>query len=177
MRVLGIDCGTERTGYGVIDSDGRAHRMVAAGCIRSSARDPLERRLLGIAVSLRGVIAEHLPDAAAIEEVFFAVNARSALKLSHVRGVALLTAAEASVEVVEYSPLEVKKSVVGYGRAEKSQVQQMVASLLRLTEPVESEDASDALAIAICHATHAPFSQCAQRSGRPVRSLATKARA
>jgi crossover junction endodeoxyribonuclease RuvC len=91
--------------------------------------------------------------------------------------VALLIVAEASVELAEYSPLEVKKSVVGYGRAEKSQVQQMVASLLRLAEPVESEDASDALAIAICHATHAPFSQCAQRSGGSVRSLATKARA
>lgn len=157
MRVLGIDCGTERTGYGVIDSDGRAHRMVAWGCIRSSARDPLEKRLLGIAANLRSVIAEHRPDAAAVEEVFFSVNARSALKLSHVRGVALLIAAEASVDVAEYSPLEVKMSVVGYGRAEKSQVQQMVASLLRLDEPVKSEDASDALAIAICHATQAQF--------------------
>lgn len=157
MRVLGIDCGTERTGYGVIDSDGRAHRMVAAGCIRSSSRDPLERRLLNIAVNLRDVIAEHRPDAAAVEEVFFAVNARSALKLSHVRGVALLAIAEASVDLAEYSPLEVKMSVVGYGRAEKAQVQQMVASLLRLAEPLSSEDASDALAIAICHATHAPF--------------------
>ena len=157
MRVLGIDCGTERTGYGVIDSDGRMHRMVAWGCIRSSAREPLERRLLGIAASLRDVIAEHRPEAAAVEEVFFAVNARSALKLSHVRGVALLTVAEAAVDLAEYSPLEVKMSVVGYGRAEKSQVQQMVASLLRLAVPVESEDASDALAIAICHATHTPF--------------------
>lgn len=157
MRVLGIDCGTERTGYGVIDSDGRAHRMVTAGCIRSSSRDPLERRLLNIAANLRDVIAEHRPDAAAVEEVFFAVNARSALKLSHVRGVALLAVAEASVDLAEYSPLEVKMSVVGYGRAEKAQVQQMVASLLRLAEPLSSEDASDALAIAICHATHAPF--------------------
>jgi len=157
MRVLGIDCGTERTGYGVIDSDGRAHRMVVAGCIRSSARDPLERRLLNIAANLREVIAQHRPDAAAVEEVFFAVNARSALKLSHVRGVALLAVAEASVDVAEYSPLEVKMSVVGYGRAEKAQVQQMVASLLRLAEPLASEDASDALAIAICHATHAPL--------------------
>lgn len=157
MRILGIDCGTERTGYGVIDSDGRAHRMVAAGCIRSSTRDALEHRLRGIASELRGLIAEHRPDCAAIEEVFFAMNARSALKLSHVRGVALLLVAEASVAVAEYSPLEVKMSVVGYGRAEKSQVQRMVASILNLPEPLESEDASDALAIAICHATHAPF--------------------
>jgi len=164
MRVLGIDCGTERTGFGIIDSDGRAHSMVAWGCIRSSARDPLERRLLGIAADLRGAIAAHRPDAAAVEEVFFAVNARSALKLSHVRGVALLTLAEASVDVAEYSPLEVKMSVVGYGRADKSQVQQMVASLLRLNQPIESEDASDALAIAICHATHSVFSAVRARA-------------
>ncbi len=157
MRVLGIDCGTERTGYGVIESDGRAHRMVAAGCIRSSSRLPLELRLLNIATELRALIAAWTPDSAAVEEVFFAVNAKSALKLSHVRGVALLAIAEASVEFAEYSPLEVKMSVVGYGRAEKSQVQEMVASLLRLSEPVKSEDACDALAIAICHATNAAF--------------------
>jgi len=157
MRVLGIDCGTEKTGYGVIESDGRAHRLIAAGCIRSSPRDPLERRLLVIASGLRELIAEHRPEAAAVEEVFFAVNAKSALKLSHVRGVALLLVAEASLSFAEYSPLEVKMSVVGYGRAEKVQVQRMVASLLRLPELIESEDASDALAIAICHATNAAY--------------------
>jgi crossover junction endodeoxyribonuclease RuvC len=131
--------------------------MVAAGCIRSSARDPLERRLLNIAGGLRTLIAEYRPDMAAVEEVFFAVNAKSALKLSHVRGVALLLIAEASIAFAEYSPLEVKMSVVGYGRAEKSQVQKMVASLLNLAAPLESEDASDALAIAICHATQAAY--------------------
>jgi crossover junction endodeoxyribonuclease RuvC len=157
MRVLGIDCGTERTGYGVIDSDGRAHCLVASGCIRSSTRDPLEKRLLNIAGELRSLFMEYKPDYAAVEEVFFAVNAKSALKLSHVRGVALLTVAEASVSFAEYSPLEVKMSVVGYGRAEKSQVQRMVASLLQLRELIASEDACDALAIAICHATHVPM--------------------
>jgi crossover junction endodeoxyribonuclease RuvC len=156
MRVLGIDCGTERTGYGVIDSDGRSHQLIAAGCIRSSPRDPLERRLLNIASGLRDLFTEFRPDHAAIEDVFFAVNARSALKLSHVRGVAMLIVAEASLDVAEYSALEVKKSVVGYGRAEKSQVQHMVASILRLRQPVASEDANDALAIAICHANHIP---------------------
>ena len=157
MRVLGIDCGTERTGYGVIESDGRRHSMVAAGCIRTSTRDRFEKRLQSIAAELRGLMAAYRPDTAAVEEVFFAVNAKSALKLSHVRGVALLTVAEADVVLAEYSPLEIKMSVVGYGRAEKTQVQQMVASLLRLPEPVASLDASDALAIAICHATHAMF--------------------
>lgn len=154
MRVLGIDCGTERTGYGVIDSDGRLHKLVVAGCIKSSPRDPLEKRILTIATELRGILTEHRPDFASVEEVFLAVNARSALKLAHVRGAALLVVAEAGVEFSEYSPLEVKMAVVGYGRAEKSQVQQMVASILRLPEPLKSEDASDALAIAICHATN-----------------------
>ena len=153
MRVLGIDCGTERTGYGIIDSDGREHRMVAAGVIRTKAADPLEIRLLHIARSLREVIREHQPQAVAVEQVFHAANSRTALRLAHVRGVALLAAAEAGLELGEYSPLEIKNSVVGYGRAEKSQVQMMVASLLGLDRPIASEDASDAVAVAICHAT------------------------
>ncbi|NDJ11940.1 MAG: crossover junction endodeoxyribonuclease RuvC [Acidobacteriia bacterium] len=154
MRVLGIDCGTERTGYGVIDSDGRVHKLVTAGCIRSSTRDSLEKRLLNIGTELRALLAEYRPDFATVEEVFVAVNARSSLKLAHVRGMALFLIAEAGVEFSEFSALEVKMAVVGYGRAEKSQVQQMVASILRLPEPLKSEDASDALAIAICHATN-----------------------
>ena len=115
----------------------------------------MHQRLLIIANQLRSKIQEHRPEAVAIEEVFYAVNVKTVLKLSHVRGVALLAVAEAGLELAEYSPLEVKTSVVGYGRAEKSQVQVMVASLLRLETIIASEDASDALAIAICHATHA----------------------
>jgi len=152
MRVLGIDCGTERTGFGVIDTDGVAHRMIAAGVIRTRSADPLQIRLAEIASALRQVLHEHQPDAAAVEEVFHSVNSRSALKLAHVRGVALLVAAEADLPLGEYSPMEVKISVVGYGRAEKSQVQLMVQSLLRLAETA-AEDASDALAVAICRAT------------------------
>jgi crossover junction endodeoxyribonuclease RuvC len=152
MRVLGIDCGTERTGFGVIDSDGVAHRMIASGVIRTSAQEPLSSRLAVIASELRTIISGNAPDAAAVEEVFHAVNTRSALKLAHVRGVALLVAAEASLPVGEYSPMEVKSSVVGYGRAEKSQVQLMVRSILSL-DAEAPEDASDALAVAICHAT------------------------
>ena len=160
MRVLGIDCGTERTGYGVIDSDGRAHRMIAAGVIRTAAKSPLGSRLQEISRELRGVIVRYSPGAAAVEEVFFSANARTALKLAHVRGVALLAISEAGLEFGEYSPLEVKSSVVGYGRAEKCQVQLMVRSLLRLEgdgdgAATASEDACDALAVAICHATHA----------------------
>jgi len=155
VRVLGIDCGTERTGYGIIDSDGRVHRLVSAGVIRTMKQDPMHLRLLTIAVELRKQIEEYRPGIVAIEEVFYAVNVKTVLKLSHVRGVALLAAAEAGLELSEYSPLEVKTSVVGYGRAEKSQVQMMVASLLKLDKVIASEDASDALAVAICHATHA----------------------
>jgi crossover junction endodeoxyribonuclease RuvC len=155
VRVLGIDCGTERTGYGVIDSDGRVHRLVDFGVIRTTKLSAMHQRLLTIATELRRKIEEHRPQIVAIEEVFYAVNVKTVLKLSHVRGVALLAVAEAGLELAEYSPLEVKTSVVGYGRAEKSQVQLMVASLLDLGNVIASEDASDALAIAICHANHA----------------------
>lgn len=153
MRVLGIDCGSERTGYGVIESDGAAHRMLAAGVISTSPKRPFSERLFEIAKQLRVVMRLHTPEAAAVEDIFYAVNVKTALKLAHVRGVALMTAAEAGLEIAEYSPLEVKTSVVGYGRAEKCQVQVMVRSLLALSETIESEDACDALAVAICHAT------------------------
>jgi crossover junction endodeoxyribonuclease RuvC len=153
VRVLGIDCGSERTGYGVIDSDGAAHRMLAAGVIRTQSGWPFEKRLLEIAEGLRRLIREHAPEAGAVEGVFYSANVKTALKLAHVRGVALLAIAEAGMQLAEYSPLEVKTSVVGYGRAQKPQVQMMVCSLLGLGEPVESLDACDALAVAICHAT------------------------
>jgi crossover junction endodeoxyribonuclease RuvC len=155
MRILGIDCGTEHTGYGLIESDGRSHRMIAAGCIRTLPKEALEMRLLAIARGLREVIGAHAPDSAAVEEVFYAQNVKTALKLSHARGVVLLTMAEAGLPVGEYSPLEIKTSVVGYGRAEKQQVKLMVHSLLALRDEIESEDACDAIAVAICHATHA----------------------
>lgn len=166
MRVLGIDCGAERTGYGVIDSDGRVHRMVAAGVIRTRPGKPMGARLLEVARGLGEVIQQYHPQAAAVEDVFHAVNVKTALKLAQVRGVALLAVAEAGLELGEYSPLKIKSSVVGYGRAEKRQVQLMVSSLLGLAT-VPSEDASDAIAVAICHATHAK--DPAARSGRTQR--------
>jgi crossover junction endodeoxyribonuclease RuvC len=153
VRVLGIDCGSERTGYGVIESDGLDHRLLIAGVIRTSPKTPFEQRLAEISSGLRALIRQHEPDSAAVEEVFHAANVKTALKLAHVRGIALLAIADAGVAFAEYSPLEVKMSVVGYGRAEKCQVQIMVQSLLRLPDVIESEDASDALAVAICHAT------------------------
>lgn len=157
MRIVGIDCGTEKTGYGVVESDGRSHRLISAGVIRTRPGDVLEQRLHRIAVELRTVLHQFEPDSFAVEEVFHAINAKSALKLAHVRGVALLIAAEAGLEVSEYSPLEVKISVVGYGRAEKHQVQMMVHSLLGIGPTFQSHDATDALAVAICHGTRANF--------------------
>jgi crossover junction endodeoxyribonuclease RuvC len=153
MRVLGIDCGIMHTGYGLVESDGRLHRLVAAGCITTSPKDALNARLLDIARGLREVIRLHEPAAAAVEEVFYAQNVKTALKLSHARGVVLLAIAEAGIPLGEYSPLEIKTSVVGYGRAEKQQVKLMVHSLLQLDDEIESEDACDALAVAICHVT------------------------
>ncbi len=153
MRVLGIDCGTERTGWGVIESDGRRHQVLSHGVISTVPRDPLDARLRTISRALRAVIADQTPEAAAVEEVFYSQNVKTALKLAHVRGVALLAIAEAGVILGEYSPLEVKMSVVGYGRAEKCQVQMMVRSLTGIA--IDSEDAADAIAVAICHATHA----------------------
>jgi len=152
MRVLGIDCGTEYTGYGVVEqgTDGTLFCREAAA-IRLSTRDPLPDRLERIFHQLRQVIERQQPQVVAIEEVFYAVNAKSALKLGQVRGVAMLAAASCGLPVAEYAPLAIKSAVVGYGKAEKSQVQQMVARLLRLAEIPQPADVADALAIAICH--------------------------
>lgn len=170
MRILGIDCGSERTGYGVIDTDGRQHKLVLAGVIRTNPKQAFDQRLLVIARGLRDVLSKTNPEFAAVEEVFHAKNTQSALKLAHVRGIALLTVAEAGIAVGEYSALEVKSSVVGYGRAEKHQVQLMVKSLLRLERQIDSEDASDAVAVAICHATRS------HRIGAPAKILEVEAR-
>src|SRR5258708_3192701 len=137
MRVLGIDCGTEYTGYGVVDllSDSRNNdRLVCiiCGAIKVSPRDPMPVRLSQISIGLCKLIFEHRPDRVALEDVFYAVNVKSALKLGQVRGVAMLAAASAGLEVAEYSPLSIKSAVVGYGRAQTHPVQQIVTRLLRL---------------------------------------------
>src|ERR1041385_4581975 len=152
MRVLGIDCGSEYTGYGVVEElqDGRLISH-AAGAIKLKAGSPMAARLQKIFSELTAIIAEHRPETVAIEDVFYAVNVKTALKLGQVRGVAMLAASSCGLEVAEYSPLSIKSAVVGYGKAEKEQVQQMVTRLLNLAAPPEPTDASDALAIAICH--------------------------
>jgi crossover junction endodeoxyribonuclease RuvC len=152
MRVLGIDCGGAYTGYGVVEIHPQGRLCcLTSGAIALSLREPLPRRLGRIFAGLGDIIAQYQPDEVAIEDVFYALNVKSALKLGQVRGVAMLAAATAGLEVAEYSPLTIKSSVVGYGRAEKQQVQHMVTRLLDLAQPPEPLDASDALAIAICH--------------------------
>jgi crossover junction endodeoxyribonuclease RuvC len=152
VKVLGIDCGSEITGYGVVEQLGGDRLLcLAAGAIQLSNREPLPARLAQVFQELSEVIARHQPDAVAIEDVFYAVNVKSALKLGHVRGVAMLAASSANLAVAEYAPLAVKAAVAGYGRAEKSQIQAMVAHLLHLKKIPEPPDVADALAIAICH--------------------------
>ena len=152
MRAMGIDCGTQFTGYGVVEQadDGRLG-CVALGVIKLSRYDDTAQKLAAIFSGLTAIIETHQPDMVAIEEIFYSVNVKSALKLGQVRGVALLAASRCKREVAEYSPLSIKSAVVGYGRAEKSQVQQMVTHLLGLKSVPDPPDISDALAIAICH--------------------------
>jgi crossover junction endodeoxyribonuclease RuvC len=155
MRVFGIDCGTNCTGYGVVDVQygARETRLiaVAAGGLKLTKDQPLPLRLAYIYNELSALLAMHRPEVVAVEGVFYSVNAKSALKLGLVRGVALLAAAMQGLPVAEYAPLTIKSAVVGYGMAQKEQVQFMVARLLGLDHAPEPADAADALAIAICH--------------------------
>jgi crossover junction endodeoxyribonuclease RuvC len=169
MRVFGIDCGTEITGFGVVELDDNARQpqldFKAMGAIRLPKNMTLPRRLEMVFRRLSTELELWKPDVVAIEEVFYSVNAKSALKLGQVRGVALLSAAMQGLPVAEYAPLKIKSSVVGYGLAKKEQVQFMVARLLNLTEIPEPADAADALAVAICH-LHTAQTLTAQGAGR-----------
>ena len=155
MKIFGIDPGSDRTGYGCVETDGTRHRLVLSGAIPTPALASFPEKLLQIHARLSVLLVECRPDCVAIENLFHAVNVRSALKLGHARGVAMLAAVEAGLPVVEYTPAEIKRAVVGYGRAEKHQVQQMVKLILGLAEPPSPHDAADALAVAICHANSA----------------------
>ena len=151
MRILGVDPGSKRTGYGCIETNGSRHRVVICGALAPPARATFPEKLLAIHTGLSELLIRHRPDSVAIEDLFHARNPRSALQLGHVRGVVMLAASEAGLPVAEYSPTEVKRAVVGYGRAEKHQVQQMVALLLGLDAAPSPLDVSDALAVAVCH--------------------------
>ena len=154
MRIFGIDPGSERTGYGCVETDGRVARLVLCGAISAPPAEAFPQRLAHIHRELMALLTGCAPDCVAIESLFHAANVRSALKLGHARGVAVLAAVEAGCPVVEYTPAEVKRAVVGYGRAEKQQVQQMVRLLLRMPAAPSPHDVADALAVAICHLNH-----------------------
>ena len=151
MIILGIDPGTRATGYGLIEQQGNRLLHIDNGAIMTRSESPLADRLALIYTQLEELIQKHQPDAMAVEQVFVAKNPASALKLGHARGVALLAGVKAGLPVSEYTALQVKSAVVGYGRAAKTQVQQMTRTLLCLPE-IAQEDAADALAVAICHA-------------------------
>jgi crossover junction endodeoxyribonuclease RuvC len=162
VRVFGIDPGSGRTGYGCVETDGSRHRIVTCGAISTPVAAPFSEKLFEIHRRLVELLAEYQPESVAIENIFYATNVRSALKLGHARGVAMLAAAQAGLTVEEYTPAEIKRAVVGYGRAEKPQVQQMVKLLLGLAVIPSPHDAADALAVAICHV----------HSQRPMRTAA-----
>lgn len=158
MKILGIDCGSRFTGFAVVETGSPRHRLIEAGVVKTNPRDAFPKRLLTIAEVLRDVVARNAPDEAAVEETFYSPTASSAssIRLTHVRGAVLLVLAEAGLSVGEYPPARVKLAVTGNGRAEKEQVQSMVRVLLNLAEPINSFDASDAAAVALCHCAMRP---------------------
>ena len=152
MVIIGIDPGFAITGYGIIDYTGNKFRLLDVGAITTQPDLELSDRLLVLNLKLDELISKYKPDAMAVEELFFNTNVKTAIKVGHGRGVALLSAAKAGIKVYEYTPLQVKQAVVGYGRAKKEQVKQMVKVLLNLDKIPKPDDAADALAVAICHA-------------------------
>lgn len=169
-RVIGIDPGSRICGYGIVETDGTGrperYRYIASGRVELSPSDPLHVRIHDIFSALTEIITEYRPVAAAIEKVFFAKSVKSALHLGQARGAALLAATASGVEVFEYSALEVKKALVGYGRAEKAQVQSMVRAILDIRRRL-SPDSADALALSICHLNTSRFGEPEGKRGRP----------
>ncbi|MGC9357185.1 MAG: crossover junction endodeoxyribonuclease RuvC [Anaerolineae bacterium] len=151
MRVLGIDPGLAITGYAVVEEEGTRLDLIALGVIRTAAKTPAPQRLRTIYARLQEIIAEHQPTAAAVEELFFSRNVRTAMSVGQARGVALLALADAELPIGEYTPLQIKQAVTGYGNADKHQVQEMVRMLLDLNEVPRPDDAADAAAVSICH--------------------------
>lgn len=165
MLTLGIDPGLATTGYGLVRQVGDRLELVSAGVFLTHKRGSLPRRLQTIYRELSGLIAAWKPDVAAVEQLFFNVNARTALPVGHARGVILLALADANVPVFEYAPLQVKSSVCGYGRADKAQMQRMVQLLLDLEVPPRPDDAADAVAVALCHINSSRIEGLARSAG------------
>lgn len=165
MRVLGIDPGSETLGWGVVDGVGSKYELVDFGTVRSNTKHAFSKRLLNIYNGIADIVSRHSPDVLSVEDTFYAVNVGVALKLGQVRGTMLLLAEQYGIEIAEYAPRLVKQTVVGYGNAEKQQVQEMVRLLLRLKTAPTPYDAADALAIAICHFHHAGLSDRIRKAG------------
>ncbi len=157
MRILGIDPGTAIMGWGIIDADGSDLQLVAYGALTTPAKTALPQRLEMLYNALAHVVAEHKPTTAAVEELFFSKNVTTALAVGHARGIALLVLAQAGLSIAEYKPMAVKQAVVGYGRADKQQMQHLVQMTLGLDAIPQPDDAADALAVAMCHAYTAPL--------------------
>lgn len=159
MRILGIDPGSQVTGFGAIDTDGGSSVLVEFGAVRTRAKLSFPEKLRAIHESLTEIVDRCRPDQMVVESLFYASNVKSALRLGHVRGVTLLAGVTRGIPIHEYAPLEVKQAVVGYGRADKEQVQKMVAMLLSMEALPEPHDAADALAVALCHANQLRFAK------------------
>jgi crossover junction endodeoxyribonuclease RuvC len=161
--VIGVDPGTNVTGYGIVDESAGAIKCVAYDAIKAGKGQVMAKRLHKIADELRAVISDYRPDVLALEDSFYSKNPKSAIKLGMARGVIMLVAEEAGLDVFEYTPLSVKQSITGYGQADKTQVQYMVKTILGLGDELKSLDASDALAIAITHLNHSKISNRIKR--------------
>lgn len=164
MRVLGIDPGSETLGWGVVDGTGPRYSLVAFGTVKSNPKQQFSKRLLNIYNGVAEIMAEHSPDVLSVEDTFYAVNVGVALKLGQVRGTMLLLAEQRGMDIAEYAPRLVKQTVVGYGNAEKHQVQEMVKLLLKMKSVPTPHDAADALAVAICHFHHSGMQDKIKRS-------------
>ena len=164
MKALGIDPGTATTGFGILESDGDRVKVVDYGCIKTSSKLSSNVRLQQIYSNMKKIISKFKPESIAVEKLFFGVNTKTAMAVGQARGVILLAASQANVRIAEYTPLEVKMALTGYGRADKHQMQQMVKRLLKLDVIPKPDDAADALAIALCHLNSDGFNSKAEKA-------------
>lgn len=162
MVILGIDPGTATTGYGFIRKEGSSLSLIDYGCIKTSPKDSDSKRLEILYSELMELIQKHKPEEAAVEELFFSANTKTAIAVGHARGVILLAIEKSNVNFDEYTPLQVKQALVGYGRAEKRQVQTMVKTILKMDHHPSQDDSADALAVAICHANSLKLNKLAK---------------
>ncbi|MFO7951918.1 MAG: crossover junction endodeoxyribonuclease RuvC [Bacillota bacterium] len=166
MRILGIDPGVAITGYGLVEENGRNFQCLASGCVRTDKDRPTASRLKKIHKQICDLIASHDPEALVVEKIFFSKNVRTAFQVGEARGVIILAAASSGIDLFEYTPLQVKQAVAGYGKAEKIQVQKMVQMLLQLPRLPRVDDEADALAVALCHLQNRRFEN-AIKGGKP----------